>query len=90
MFATLSILSNTGLVCLTSHAVYFYKPDMSLVDRVWLLTILEHVLFIAKVIIENVISDQPEAAIAAHQKRQEIKGQRLEEKGLSEYQFKIE
>jgi hypothetical protein len=71
MFATLSILSNTGLVCLTSHAVYFYKPDMSLVDRVWLLTILEHVLFIAKVIIENVISDQPEAAIAAHQKRQE-------------------
>ena len=25
MFATLAILSNTGLVCLSSHAIYFYK-----------------------------------------------------------------
>ena len=35
---------------------------MTLVERVWILTILEHALFIAKVIIENTISDQPDSA----------------------------
>jgi len=90
MFSTLAILSNTGLVCLCSHAVYFYKPDMTLVDRVWILTILEHALFIAKVIIENVISDQPDSAIAGYRKREDMKKMKLAENNLTEYQFKVE
>ena len=51
--ATLSILTNSLLVGLTSHTLYFYLPNLTEVERLWCVAILEHALFLLKLVVES-------------------------------------
>ncbi len=55
IIATLAILTNSLLVGLTSHTLYFYLPNLTEVERLWCVAILEHVLFLLKLLVENFI-----------------------------------
>jgi len=51
--ATLAIITNSLIIGLTSHSLYFYFPEMTMVQRYWAVVFLEHTLFCIKVLIEN-------------------------------------
>ena len=51
--ATLSILANSLLVGLTSHTLYFYLPGLTEVERLWCAAVLEHALFLLKLLAEG-------------------------------------
>jgi hypothetical protein len=53
VIATLAILTNSLLVGLTSHSLFFYLPELTEVQRLWCVAILEHVLFLLKLLVEN-------------------------------------
>jgi len=51
-FLTLmSVVTNAGLCGLTGHSIYFYNPDLSYVDRLWCVAILEHGLLLVKIMV---------------------------------------
>ena len=39
VLATLSILTNSALVGVTSYGLYFYFPDMTIVESLWLVSV---------------------------------------------------
>jgi hypothetical protein len=47
--ALMAVVTNAGLAGLTGHAIYFYRPELSYVDRLWVVAVLEHVLLVVKV-----------------------------------------
>uniref|UniRef100_A0A6T8LEY3 Anoctamin transmembrane domain-containing protein n=1 Tax=Hemiselmis andersenii TaxID=464988 RepID=A0A6T8LEY3_HEMAN len=53
--ATASVITNSLIIGITSHSCYFYFPEMTMLQRIWAVIILEHLLFGAKIFIENVI-----------------------------------
>ena len=55
IFSTLAVVTNAFIAGFTSHALYFYVPEMDGVERVWATILLEHVLFLCKLLVENVI-----------------------------------
>mmetsp|Transcript_26249 Transcript_26249/g.51142 ORF Transcript_26249/g.51142 Transcript_26249/m.51142 type:complete len:693 (+) Transcript_26249:53-2131(+) len=77
IFATLCILSNSLLVGMTSHGLYFYMPWLTQLDRLWAVVVLEHVLILAKVVIGSVIPTEPADAILKYEVQQERKSQQL-------------
>jgi len=88
--ALLGLVTNAGLCGLTGHAIYFYRPDLSYVDRLWVVAILEHVMLVVKVLLENMISPEPDRAVDQYRLRVDQKCALLEEKGIAEDHCKTE
>jgi hypothetical protein len=86
----MAIVTNAGLCGLTGHGIYFFNPELSYVDRLWVVATLEHFLFLIKILIENMISPEPDRAVGLYQMKMDKKRAMLEEKGLVEDQFKQE
>ena len=57
LLATLSIVSNSSLLGVTGYGLYFYFPDMSIVESLWASIILEHILFCAKLLLSNILPE---------------------------------
>eukprot|EP00960_Hanusia_phi_P034333 750996-Hanusia_phi.AAC.5 len=70
VFAVLSIITTSGVLGITTHGLYFYFPDMSMVssaprpcdapdarqaDCMWATLVVEHLLFLGKLFLESVI-----------------------------------
>ena len=55
LLATLSIVSNSSLLGVTGYGLYFYFPDMSIVESLWASIILEHILFCAKMFLSSIL-----------------------------------
>lgn len=49
IMTTVAILTNCALVGFTSHGLFFYLPDLTPVERVWVTVMIEHALLIFKV-----------------------------------------
>lgn len=73
VIAFMAVITNAGLCGLTGHAIYFYKPDLSYVDRLWMVAILEHVMLAAKILVENLMSACPTGAADEYQVKQDKK-----------------
>jgi len=58
LLATLSIITNTCLVGLTSRSIYFFYPHMSMVGRVWFIALMEHGLFIIKILMDGIVNGE--------------------------------
>jgi hypothetical protein len=90
-FLTLmAVVTNAGLCGLTGHSIYFYSPDLSYVDRLWFVAILEHGLLLVKIMLESMISPEPDAALEEYRIRQEKKKALLQDAGVQEDAFKQE
>ncbi len=70
VLATLAILTNSLLVGLTSHSLYFYLPDLTEVERLWCVAILEHVLFLLKLLVENFLPPDTQEDREAYERQQ--------------------
>jgi hypothetical protein len=70
VLATLAILTNSLLVGLTSHTLYFYLPDLTNVQRLWCVAILEHVLFLLKLLVENFLPPDTQEDREANERQQ--------------------
>lgn len=55
LLATLSIVTNSSLLGVTGYGLYFYFPDMSIVESLWASIILEHILFCAKMFLSSIL-----------------------------------
>mmetsp|Transcript_45788 Transcript_45788/g.110217 ORF Transcript_45788/g.110217 Transcript_45788/m.110217 type:complete len:693 (+) Transcript_45788:62-2140(+) len=77
ILATLAIISNSLLIGLTSHGLYFYIPDLTQIDRIWAVVVLEHFLLLMKIVIGAVIPTEPAKAILTYSVQQERKDQQL-------------
>mmetsp|Transcript_12338 Transcript_12338/g.29538 ORF Transcript_12338/g.29538 Transcript_12338/m.29538 type:complete len:695 (-) Transcript_12338:94-2178(-) len=62
MFATMSIITNSTFCGITSYGLYFYFPSMNLTQALWATVILEHFLFIVRILVVNMIPEEPAAA----------------------------
>ena len=90
-FLTLmAVVTNAGLCGLTGHSIYFYSPDLSYVDRLWFVAILEHGLLLVKIMVESMISPEPDAALEEYRIRQEKKKALLQDARIQEDAFKQE
>ena len=90
LIALMAVITNAGLCGLTGHVVYFYYPNLSFVDRLWFVAVLEHVMLIIKILLENLISPDPERAIDEYNLRQVKKMALLEQVGIEEDHCKVE
>jgi hypothetical protein len=79
ILATCSILTNCALVGFTSHGLYFYFPDMTPVERVWVTLICEHALLLFKAILETLLNTAPKEAVEAYERRSYLRDQILGE-----------
>ena len=88
--ALLSVVTNAGMCGLTGHTIYFYYPDVSYVDRLWAVAILEHLLLILKILLESLISPEPGQAIEVYTLKQSKKMALLEQNNIAEDHCKTE
>eukprot|EP00277_Geminigera_cryophila_P032750 CAMPEP_0173127242 /NCGR_PEP_ID=MMETSP1102-20130122/57666_1 /TAXON_ID=49646 /ORGANISM="Geminigera sp., Strain Caron Lab Isolate" /LENGTH=463 /DNA_ID=CAMNT_0014036805 /DNA_START=42 /DNA_END=1433 /DNA_ORIENTATION=+ len=82
IISTMTVITNAFVVGFTSHALYFYFPEMDGVQRVWATVILEHFLFLCKLFVENIIPKEPISAIATYEQGEDRKRQTLEYWGI--------
>ena len=61
---------------------HLYFPEMDGVERVWATVILEHLLFLCKLLVENIVPKEPTAAIDAYQQAQDKKRALLDKCGI--------
>ena len=59
IIATCSILTNCALVGFTSHGLFFYFPNMTSVERVWITLICEHLLLLFKAVLDALLNSPP-------------------------------
>ena len=59
IIATCSILTNCALVGFTSHGLFFYFPNMTSVERVWITIICEHLLLLFKAVLDALLNSPP-------------------------------
>jgi hypothetical protein len=62
LISSLSVVSNSLLIGVTSHSLYFFYPHMTMLQRIWGVILLEHVLFCLKIFVENLIPVDSEDA----------------------------
>ena len=79
IIATCSILTNCALVGFTSHGLFFYFPDMTGVERVWITLICEHALLLFKAVLDALLNSPPKEALAAYERRCYLRDQILSE-----------
>jgi hypothetical protein len=79
IIATCSILTNCALVGFTSHGLFFYFPDMTPVERVWITLICEHALLLFKAVLDTLLNTPPKEALAAYERRCYLRDQILAE-----------
>jgi hypothetical protein len=79
IIATCSILTNCALVGFTSHGLYFYFPNMTAVERVWITLICEHALLIFKAVLDTLLNTPPKEALGAYERRCYLRDQILAE-----------
>jgi len=84
IIALMTVVTNAGLCGLTGHAIYFYKPDLSYVDRLWMVAILEHVMLLIKILVDTCISPEPDSAVDVYLVKQNKKIALLDEHGIAE------
>jgi len=84
VLATLSILTNSALIGITSYGLYFYFPEMTIVESLWATVVLEHVLFVLKCFIANILPEEVADAKLVWQTAENIKGEFLEKWGIVE------
>eukprot|EP00960_Hanusia_phi_P041653 755100-Hanusia_phi.AAC.6 len=79
IISTCCILTNCALVGFTSHGLFFYFPDMTPVERVWITVICEHCLLIFKAVLDAILNDPPKEALEAYERRCYLRDQVLAE-----------
>lgn len=84
ILATLSILTNSALVGVTSYGLYFYFPDMTIVESLWATIILEHILLILKCFIANILPEEVSAAKLVWEVAENRKVEQLKKWGIVE------
>merc|ERR1712216_786928 len=82
IITTMSVITNAFIIGFTSHGLYFYFPEMDSVERVWATVILEHLLFLCKLFVENIVPKEPKGAIDAYQQAEDQKRALLEKWGI--------
>mmetsp|Transcript_27080 Transcript_27080/g.42355 ORF Transcript_27080/g.42355 Transcript_27080/m.42355 type:complete len:329 (+) Transcript_27080:253-1239(+) len=80
----LAIITNSCLMGFTSHGLYFYFPNMDMVQALWCTVIFEHILFIIRILIGNFFPEEPADAVLTWQTQQEKKHNILNKWGLTE------
>uniref|UniRef100_A0A0C3TDD7 Anoctamin transmembrane domain-containing protein n=1 Tax=Guillardia theta (strain CCMP2712) TaxID=905079 RepID=A0A0C3TDD7_GUITC len=79
IISTCCILTNCALVGFTSHGLFFYFPEMTPVERVWITVICEHCLLVFKAILDSMLNDPPKEALEAYERRCYLRDQVLAE-----------
>lgn len=79
IIATCSILTNCALVGFTSHWLFFYFPNMTSVERVWITLICEHLLHLFKAVLDALLNSPPKEALSAYERRCYLRDQILAE-----------
>ena len=79
ILATCAILTNCALVGFTSHGLFFYFPDMTPVERVWVTLICEHALLVFKAVLDSILNMPPKEALSAYERRCYLRDQILAE-----------
>jgi len=79
IIATCSILTNCALVGFTSHGLFFYFPNMTSVERVWITLICEHLLLLFKAVLDALLNSPPKEALSAYERRCYLRDQILAE-----------
>eukprot|EP00282_Hemiselmis_andersenii_P037798 CAMPEP_0169443350 /NCGR_PEP_ID=MMETSP1042-20121227/9308_1 /TAXON_ID=464988 /ORGANISM="Hemiselmis andersenii, Strain CCMP1180" /LENGTH=683 /DNA_ID=CAMNT_0009554571 /DNA_START=182 /DNA_END=2229 /DNA_ORIENTATION=+ len=69
IITTAAILTNCALVGFTSHGLFFYLPDLTPVERVWVTVMIEHALLLFKVVLETILTEAPAEAVSAYERR---------------------
>uniref|UniRef100_A0A7S0YXI9 Anoctamin transmembrane domain-containing protein n=1 Tax=Hemiselmis tepida TaxID=464990 RepID=A0A7S0YXI9_9CRYP len=77
--ATASVVTNSLIVGVTSHSCYFWFPQMTSLQRIWAVIILEHLLFAAKVFLENIIPIDDVRAKREYEKKAGLRERHLRE-----------
>ena len=57
--AAAAVMTTGTRAGLTGHAIYFYYPNLSYVDRLWFVAILEHVMLVIKVCLAHARARAP-------------------------------
>jgi len=79
IIATCSIMTNCALVGFTSHGLFFYFPNMTAVERVWITLICEHALLLFKSVLDTLLNTPPKEALGAYERRSYLRDQILAE-----------